>query len=240
LWRAHSDQVNAALLEQWLPAGKLDRVLKTDSFDEAFSDGLYPLLARRARSVTSMDVSTIILRAAQANHGSLNTTGADTCRLPFADRTFDAIISNSTLDHLSSHDEITISLRELARVLRPDGVLILTLDNPDNPAIALRNAIPPVLLKRLGVVPYYVGATCNARQLRGLLQQVGLYVLDVRFIMHHPSVLAVTMTRLLERYTTAETQNRFLRFMMSLEQLANWPTRPLSGHFVAVRAIKRA
>lgn len=94
LWRRYSDQINTALLEQWLPSGKIESVLKTDSFDEAFGNGLYPVLARRARSVTLMDISTVILSAARSNHCRPNATGADTCCLPFADEVFDVIVSN--------------------------------------------------------------------------------------------------------------------------------------------------
>ena len=48
LWRAHSDAVNDELLRCWLPPEMAGRLLKTDLFDEALSDGLYPLLATRA------------------------------------------------------------------------------------------------------------------------------------------------------------------------------------------------
>ena len=37
LWRRHSDAVNWGLLERWLPP-RLERVLKTDLFDEAVGD----------------------------------------------------------------------------------------------------------------------------------------------------------------------------------------------------------
>jgi hypothetical protein len=75
-------------------------------------------------------------------------------------------------------------------------------------------------------------------RLRRILEQVGLDVLEVSTIMHCPRVLAVTMAGVLERYTTSDTQRRFLRVLMAFERLSRWPTRFLTGHFVAIRALK--
>mgnify|MGYP006138370175 CR=1 FL=1 len=38
-----------------------------------------------------------------------------------------------------------------------------------NPVVRLRNALPFGLLRRTGLVPYYVGATCGPRRLRDFL-----------------------------------------------------------------------
>src|SRR3712207_666553 len=75
-WRSHSDAVNAALVDRWLPGG-CERVLKTDLFDEAVSGGLYPLLAERAESVVGIDVSPGIVAAASSRHGALEAHCAD-------------------------------------------------------------------------------------------------------------------------------------------------------------------
>ncbi|MBI3797384.1 MAG: methyltransferase domain-containing protein, partial [Deltaproteobacteria bacterium] len=158
---------------------------------------------------------------------------------PFADGAFDAIVSTSTLDHFHSHAEVIASLQEFRRVLRPTGQLFLTLDNLANPIIKLRNALPFRWLHRLGLVPYYVGVTYGPRRLREVLQQVGFEVLEVGAVMHCPRVFAVVIARLLERHTGQESQRRFLRFLLAFEHLAYWPTRFLTGHFVAVRATKR-
>ena len=102
----------------------------------------------------------------------------------------------STLDHFRSHSEIVTSLRELLRVLRPGGQLLLTLDNPANPLVGLRNALPFGLLHRLRIVPYYVGATCGPRGLRRLLPQVGFEVLESQ----HRAALSAGVRRGDSRY----------------------------------------
>ncbi len=239
LWRIHSDAVNTKLIVRWLPDGSVGCVLKTDMFDEAFSDGLYPLLASKAKKLIGMDMSTSIVYLARARYGDLQSLGADTRRLPFADASFDIIISNSTLDHFESQAEIIISLHELHRVIRTGGQLILTLDNPANPIIKLRGALSIQFLNRLGVVPYYVGASFDSNRLRRTLVQVGFDILEVDAVMHCPRILAVAVSHTLEKSTGHEIQKRFLRFLMAFEVLSRWPTRFLTGHFVAIKAIKR-
>ena len=53
---------------------------------------------------------------AGARHRGLRPVGADVCRLPFADQSFDLVLSNSTLDHLESLSELAGALAELRRV----------------------------------------------------------------------------------------------------------------------------
>ena len=137
VWRAHSDAVNATLLARWLPDGRTGLLLKTDLFDEAVGDGLYPLLASRAQGVVGTDVSILTLRAARSHHAGLQVVCADVRYLPFADGACDVVVSNSTLDHFATREEIVAALREIHRVLRLDGCLLLTLDNLANPVVAL-------------------------------------------------------------------------------------------------------
>lgn len=239
LWRAYNDAINIDLFAQWLPTYGVEHLLKTDLFDESLGEGLYPLLSARAKSVIGIDISGLTAQAAKSRHNGLRVTGADMRYLPFSDGTFDVIVSNSTLDHFESSDEILTSLRELHRVLRPGGQLLLTLDNLANPVIALRSYLPFRLLNRVGIVPYYVGSTFGPDLLRHHLEQTGLEVLEVSAVMHFPRIFTMAMVRILERYARRGIQKRFLRFLMSFEHLSTWPTRFLTGYFVAARAIKR-
>jgi len=239
LWRVHSDAVNKALFACWLPEERVERLLKTDLFDEACCDGLYPFLASRTQTLIGIDLSAATVRAAKSRYSGLQAASGDVRCLPLADGVFSAVVSNSTLDHFESLDEIVVSLRELHRVLRTGGQLLLTLDNLANPVIALRNAMPFSLLHRLGIVPYYVGATCGPRQLRRILQQLDFEVLEVEAVMHCPRVLAVAVASVLEKRARPATQRRYLSFLKVFERLSAWPTRFLTGHLVAVKATKR-
>jgi SAM-dependent methyltransferase len=238
LWRKHSDAVNLALISQWLPVGRVERILKTDLFDEAFSDGLLPMLVSRAHQVVGMDASVKILVTVRSSYTMLRTVGADVRCLPFADSVFDVVVSNSTLDHFATRKEIVTSLHELHRVLRPEGLLVLTLDNLGNPIVTLRQLLPFPLLNRFGIVPYYVGATFDQRGLCRIMDQVGLEVCKVSAVMHCPRVLAVALASLIDKYGKEKTKKRFLRALIGFERLSLWPTRFLTGHFVAVMAEK--
>src|SRR5262249_41070629 len=157
-------------------------------------------LTLHASNIIGMDISTITAQAAVMPHHGMSAVGADIRCLPFADEAFDVIISNSTLDHFESSAELTASLYELHRVLKTQRLLVITLDNRVNPVIAFRNAVPFSLLKRLGIVPYFVGATCGPRGLRRLLQQTGFQISDTTAILHCPRIMAVCAARLLQRY----------------------------------------
>jgi SAM-dependent methyltransferase len=238
LWRKHSDAVNATLLARWLPANPARSVLKTDTFDEAVGTGLAGLLEAHAHTVVGMDLSFKNLKAARVGGTAFAGTNADVRCLPFKNDSIDVIVSNSTLDHFESLDEITQSLRELHRVLRPGGQLILTLDNFANPSIAVRNLLPFSLLNRTGLVPYFIGATCGPARLRGLLGEAGFQVNEMGAVLHCPRILAVLAARLVSAWGTPAAQAHFLRWLQKFERLSQWPTRYVTGHFIATRAVK--
>lgn len=77
LWRAHSDAVNKALLMRWWPVDKVDQLLKTDLFDEAANEGLYPFLDARANHVLGMDISFPVASQARLRYPGFQTIEAD-------------------------------------------------------------------------------------------------------------------------------------------------------------------
>jgi SAM-dependent methyltransferase/ribosomal protein S18 acetylase RimI-like enzyme len=236
LWRLHSDAVNATLFARWLPTEACADLLKTDLFDEAMGSGLYPLLSERARRVAALDLAPSVLAAATMRHPALLAVAADVRRLPFASDAFDFVVSNSTLDHFDTRDEILASLRGFHRVLRPGGHLLLTMDNLANPAVALRNALPYRLLHRLKLVAYPIGATGGPGRLRRMLNDAGFDVLETVALLHCPRALSVALARRCERRGTPEATARFLRTALRWERLARWPTRYLTGYFVGIHA----
>jgi SAM-dependent methyltransferase len=238
LWRAHSDAVNLALVAKGLSGRRLRYVLKTDLFDEAVSDGLYPLIQSHATKVVGIDLSPKVVGAAHARYPLLKAVSTDVLQLPFATGQFDAVISCSTLDHFESADEIRLALCELHRVLRPGGTLVITLDNASNPAVALRNWLPYEWLHRTGLVPYRVGTTCTASGFMTLLRSCHFDLGDVTFILHVPRAIAVVLSRLIQRFGGLATRRRFLRLLASSERLDSWPTRKLTGYFIAAVGTK--
>jgi SAM-dependent methyltransferase len=229
--RAYSDRVNTALLRRWLPDLSGGRVLKTDVFDEAVGGGLYPFLRSKGATVTGVDISPAVIQTARRRYPDLEADSGDVRDLPHSDETFAAVVSNSTLDHFATIAEIETALRELRRVLARGGVLIVTLDNPHNPLVALRNALPPKLLRRVGLVSFDMGVTCGRKELTRLLDRAGFEVTDVDAVMHVPRVLAA--------WLAVATGRRWARTLDALESLSRLPTRYWTGQFVAARAVAR-
>jgi SAM-dependent methyltransferase len=248
LWRRHSDDVNSALLRRWLPP-HCDTILKTDLWDEAMGAGLYPVLAERATRLVGIDVSEPVVAAAKQRYPAIEAFVAGVKNLPLQDGSVDAVVSNSTLDHFEAKAEIDASIRELARVIRPGGKLVLTLDNPHNPLVALSKVVPPRQLNRMwlrlgslsasaGLIPYHVGVTYARRPLLRVLAEAGFRVEAQTTLVHSPRILAVLAGRFVEGRAGASTQERFLRLLGSAERLGSLPTRFVTGHFYAVRATR--
>ena len=235
LWRRCSDAVHAQWLDRvaaGLPPG---RVLKTDLFDEAYGDGLAPWFESRGYDIVACDLALTTARGAVVKPSRVVAAVADVRSLPFADMSFDAVFSDSTLDHFDAESDIRQSLGELRRVLRPGGTLLITMDNPANPLVRIRNAAPRVWI-RLGVVPYAVGATCDAGRLTQGLRDAGFDAVATEAIMHVPRVLAVAVCRLLSATGARRPGPRMLRWLLRGERLRAWPTGRLTGHFVAAVA----
>jgi SAM-dependent methyltransferase len=242
LWRAHSDAVNLALIRRRLSDQRLGRVLKTDLFDEAVGEGLVGELQARAQEVVGIDLAPPVVEAATARRPGLVGMVADVLHLPFEPASFDVVVSNSTLDHFDSLDAVGDGLSELSRVLRPGGRLLITLDNRQNPLVALRTSRAFAgLFRRLGLVPYELGVTCGRRRLIALLDRAGFDVQATEAIMHCPPQVAGKLAeRLAGDGSAATLQDDHLRRVLRFEALGRWPTRYLTAHFVAAWAIRRS
>jgi len=238
VWRRHADRVNQSLLSRWLSLAQPNAVLKTDAFDEAVGDGPWGAMPGTALAVC-VDVSPETLKKAAPRHSRLRFLGADARNLPIAGSSIDCVLSLSTLDHFNDKAEIRKSLAEVFRVLRPGGTLVLTLDNPDNPAVRLRNSVPTNVLYRTGLVPYQVGETLSEREMRRELADLGFEVTSLAHILHCPRVLAVPLSGLAARLPSAG-QKLWLSMLFGWELLEKLPTARWTGHFVAALARKPA
>jgi ubiquinone/menaquinone biosynthesis C-methylase UbiE len=80
-----------------------------------------PCWHRVAKKVCGIDVSAYTARAVSKKYPDIAACAADIRRLPFADSSFDTIVSLSTADHFADPADIVRSIEELQRVLRPGG-----------------------------------------------------------------------------------------------------------------------
>lgn len=238
LWRRHSDLLNRSLLQSWVGNLHPASILKTDAFDEAVGEGLYPFLKKRGAEVHGIDIAPEAVNEASKRYPDFNLRCGDVRDLPYADCSFDLIVSNSTLDHFCTPQDIGKALQELYRVLKSGGELIISLDNLQNPIIAIRSILPFRLLKKLHLVPYFVGFTFGRRGLIAALNKTGFDSVETKAMLHCPRFLAVPAAAILHQRAKPGTQQKFLAFLAGFEVLERLPTRFFTGHFVAARAVK--
>ena len=210
-------------------------LLKTDLFEEALGeDQLLFDLPLHPGFLIGMDLSPATSRqAAVRGRAAAGILTADVRRLPLRKDSVDVVLSNSTLDHFASEGDIKTSIAELARVLKPGGRLLITLDNPHNPLYWSLRA----LSNWLGL-SFQLGLTLSRKRLLHHLEEAGFEVLSTEWLLHNPRFVSTTlflgMRRLLGKHADPLI-HAWLRLFALSGQL---PTRGLSGVFIAACARK--
>jgi SAM-dependent methyltransferase len=136
--------------------------------------------AARGASVVAVDFSEEMLSFAATLHPAVSFRHADAGALPFDDGSFDAVVANFLMPHVSDPPAV---VAELARVARPGGRLALATWDPEPEtftrflfeAIADSGAAPPPSLP--AGPPFFQYATTD--EFTGLLQGAGLVDVSV-------------------------------------------------------------
>lgn len=69
---------------------------------------------------------------------NLNIINADMCDLPFIDNSFDAIISIASFHHLDNKERRVKALKEMRRVLKKDGLILMSVWSINQPTKSKR------------------------------------------------------------------------------------------------------
>jgi ubiquinone/menaquinone biosynthesis C-methylase UbiE len=253
VWRAYMMRVYARMIDNWLRPTQPKITgygLKTDLFEEAVTP--HHLWDKMGCQSIGLDSSSSVVRSARhrlSTEGRVKGTEpsqeplvfiADLRAIPLPAKSLAQIFSGSSLDHFTKRADIAASLKELARVLADDGMMVVSFDNPHNPIVRLRNWLPYGLLKWLGLVPYFVGATYTRVEARQGLEAVGLTVTDETSIAHAPRAPMIWLTTVVERFRQPRVEKLLGRVLDKFEALEKWPTRYLTGYYLVFRAKKRA
>jgi SAM-dependent methyltransferase len=120
IWIEHWHRYHFAA--RWAAGKRVLDVACGEGYGSAF-------LGRSAAYVAGVDVSAEAIAHAErtyARPGAVEFVQASCTRLPFPEASFDVAVSFETLEHIEGQDAF---LDELARVLKPDGVLVLSCPN---------------------------------------------------------------------------------------------------------------
>jgi SAM-dependent methyltransferase len=221
-WRRHARRAHLDLVARWIGETK-GRWLKTDLQEER--SAVRSLVPELGGTWLGIDVAATVAKEAAAT--DVMGSAADVRRLPFRDDAFDGILSTSTLDHFHDVAEIDVSLRELRRVMAPGGRMVLTLDNPENPLILLRNRLPDRSRRATGLVQFHVGPTLSAAAGTAALERSGFEVLAVEHLLHAPHIVGTRAAR----WSWFER-----RALPWFDGLAHTRAGRFSGHYVAFLA----
>lgn len=234
---AQKRDVHLEWIRRNVPPGlRIQTVLKTDLFEEAYGrDELLFSLPFDASLKIGFDVSAaVVARAAnRPNDSACRFINADVRWLPLADECIDLVLSNSTLDHFDTELEIEQSLHEMTRVLKPGGILLVTLDNPRNPLFFMLRAS----VGWMGV-SFRLGKTLPRRKLLRLLDREGLELQSTGWLIHNPRFIS-TLVFLALRRTLGPRADGAIRWLLAaFSKLGHLPTRGFTGVFVAACARK--
>lgn len=227
--------------QQWIRAAVGRRpcstVLKTDLFEEAYgADRIFHDLFPTMRLGIGVDLDAATVSAAlHRDAGAYTGLVCDVRRLPLPCASVDIVVSTSTLDHFADKREIAASLDELTRVLRPEGTLVITLDNPRNPLYSLLR-----ILTRRGWSSFSLGATLSLAELAEMLRERGFRIEQRGYLIHNPRLLSTALFLTLRRLLGRRADTPVAWLLRAFASLGNLPTRSFTGCFLAVSAVKQA
>ena len=177
-------RVKAAYMQDILAAHFGD-LSKVDLLDVGCGIGNYhPYWIDQVGSLRGVDVSAKSIGHAAERNPRVVYEAYDGHRLPFADHSFDAVVTICVMHHVDPRQRPGF-VTELRRVLRPGGIVVVFEHNPSN--FLTRHVVSNCIFDE-GVV------LLPHRETEGLMRQVGFDVHPSRFILLLPA-----FTKLLRR-----------------------------------------
>jgi SAM-dependent methyltransferase len=232
---AQKRRVHQELVWRWTRGSAIRRALKTDSFEEAHGGDCILFDLFPSASALGMDVAFSTASRAQARcpNSRVRFLVSDVRSLALRAESMDAIVSTSTLDHFDTRADFEQAIGQLARVLRPGGVLVITLDNPQNPLYAsLRWA------SRRGWLPFRLGYTAPLAELVRCLENAGLPVSSTDALIHNPRMVSTLLFRALRLLLGRRADVPIRALLAAFAAIGRLPTRRFTACFVAARACK--
>lgn len=175
-WAAYTEQVSLPLFGAVLDAARVTP--GTRLLDAGCGAGLLALLAAlRGAQVSALDASAALLAIVRQRVPAADVREGDMEALPFADGAFDAVAAVNSLFYAA---DMNAAMRELVRVLRPGGRVVVTAWGPPERCQFL-NAVMPALGPLMpppppGASPPHPGTLSQPGALAAVLEEAGLRI----------------------------------------------------------------
>jgi SAM-dependent methyltransferase len=177
-WATYVEQVGLPLFGAALDAARVTS--GTRLLDAGCGAGLLALLASlRGATVTAFDASPGLLAIARQRLPAADVREGDLEALPFADASFDAVTAVNSVFYAQ---DMAAAMRELVRVVRPGGRVVVTAWGPPERCEFLA-AVMPALGPLMpppppGAPPPRPGALSQPGALAAVLERAGLRVVE--------------------------------------------------------------
>jgi SAM-dependent methyltransferase len=177
-WAAYGEQLGLPLQGAALDAAHV--TAGTRLLDAGCGAGLLALLASlRGAQVTAVDAATSFLAIVRERIPAADVREADLETLPFADASFDAVTAVNSVFYAA---DMAAAMRELARVVRPGGRVVITAWGPPERCEVLADLFsqvgPLMPPPPPGDAPAHPGALSQPGELAAVLKRAGLRVVD--------------------------------------------------------------
>ncbi len=161
------------LIISWLDALEYDKVLDVAC---GYGELSYKISKQFKCSVYGIDISPKLVKKATKINQELGNKKcyfyvSNAESLPFDDDFFERIVSSSALEHFKNDET---ALKEMKRVLKPNGNIVMTVDSLSYP---LNKDLNLIHKEKFGVETYYTYQT-----LKGICEKVGLEITKHEYI----------------------------------------------------------
>jgi ubiquinone/menaquinone biosynthesis C-methylase UbiE len=241
---AYKSKEFISLLGEWgIELNQDFKILKTDLREEAYGQDqiLYAIDTPKNNllHIFGIDISKVTVQHADFRQRDLGYSHvyitADVRVLPFKENSFDLILSSSTLDHFENKEDFLAAIKEMARVLRPNGNIVMTLNNRLNLNITLLFLLERALNLKKYPVQFYL-----KNEIKYACGQADLYVLEEEYIVHIVSPInsvLLIVEKIFGRRTADYCANFFVKIADWLSKIKL--TRKYTAWFIAVKCSKK-
>ncbi len=176
------------VIDTWIERNSLRTTQPLRVLDAGCGDGinmsvLETILVKRGfeAQIVGSDYNSVRLSRARDN-GRRPVVEADLRQTPFASGSFDVVLCSHVLEHIR---EDVAAMHELARVVKPGGLVIVAVPNEGCAAARLRNhVIQRSILRTTDHVQFYTTDTLLARLAEAGLRSIGPVAREGLFIPH--------------------------------------------------------